>query len=311
MEHFTPLVSVVIPVFNGENYLREAIDSVLSQSYGNYEIIVVNDGSTDRTEDIALSYENKIRYFKKENGGQSSALNYGIERMQGEYFSWLSHDDKYYPKKLERSIQVIAGLKDKKSVIYTASTTIDESGIKIKSIFIENEGRISPTYFLLRYNSFNGNSLLIHADLLKKEGNFNLNRPHTSDVELFFNLSRYSNFYYINEELVYSRVHKNQATFRNYKYHIYESNIFLIDSLNKLTNNEIVKFSDFNKLEEVLTDLSINWSKRGYKYAYKIALFRLFNSTSLSFFEKLKLLVYCRFLYSKKIFLNYLKYLIS
>ncbi|MEG2831455.1 MAG: glycosyltransferase family A protein, partial [Bacilli bacterium] len=70
-------VSIVIPVFNGSNYLKEAIDSALAQSYKNIEVIVVNDGSNDegRTKDIAISYSNKIRYYEKENGGTSSALN--------------------------------------------------------------------------------------------------------------------------------------------------------------------------------------------------------------------------------------------
>ena len=98
-----PLVSIIIPVYNGSNYLSQAIDSALAQTYKNIEIIVVNDGSKDdgATEKIALSYGDKIRYYAKENGGVSSALNYGIEKMKGEYFSWLSHDDKYTPSKIE------------------------------------------------------------------------------------------------------------------------------------------------------------------------------------------------------------------
>ena len=71
--------------------MREAIDSALAQTYERVEVIVVNDGSTDGTEQIALSYGERIRYFRKENGGVSSALNLGIKEMKGEYFSWLSH----------------------------------------------------------------------------------------------------------------------------------------------------------------------------------------------------------------------------
>src|SRR5256885_962105 len=94
-----PLVSIVIPVYNGSNFLRQAIDSALAQTYQNREIIIVNDGSRDdgKTEAAALSYGDKIRYAAKPNGGCGSALNHGIGLMRGDYFSWLSHDDVYYP----------------------------------------------------------------------------------------------------------------------------------------------------------------------------------------------------------------------
>ena len=97
-----PKVSIIIPVYNGENYLAEAIESALAQSYDNLEVIVINDGSKDNTEKIALSYGKKIKYFHKSNGGVSSALNLGIEKMTGDYFSWLSHDDLYYENKIDK-----------------------------------------------------------------------------------------------------------------------------------------------------------------------------------------------------------------
>ena len=84
----SPLVSVIIPVYNGGDYLAEAINSVLSQSYPNIEIIVVNDGSDDEdlTEKVALSFGERIRYFSKKNGGVSSALNFGLKKMKGDFF---------------------------------------------------------------------------------------------------------------------------------------------------------------------------------------------------------------------------------
>ena len=94
---YKPLVSIVIPVFNGASFLNQAIDSALNQTYQNIEIIVVNDGSEDegKTEAIAKSYGDKIRYFTKENGGCGTALNLAIREMNGDFFSWLSHDDIY------------------------------------------------------------------------------------------------------------------------------------------------------------------------------------------------------------------------
>lgn len=104
-----PLVSIVIPVYNGADFMREAIDSALNQTYENIEVLVVNDGSSDggKTAETARSYGNKIRYFEKENGGVSSAVNLGIKNMRGEYFSWLSHDDVYLPGKIEHQMELL------------------------------------------------------------------------------------------------------------------------------------------------------------------------------------------------------------
>ena len=116
-----PLVSIIVPVYNGANYMREAIDSALAQTYSNIEIIVVNDGSNDggKTRDIALSYGNKIRYFEKENGGVSTALNLGIKNMGGAYFSWLSHDDVYLPEKVQVEIDAWRKAGDMSRVLYS------------------------------------------------------------------------------------------------------------------------------------------------------------------------------------------------
>lgn len=116
---FAPKVSIIIPVYNGANYMREAIDSALAQTYGNTEVIVVNDGSRDdgATRDTALSYGDRIRYIEKENGGVSSALNCGIRAMTGDYFSWLSHDDRYEPEKIARQVAHLAACEDRDMLI--------------------------------------------------------------------------------------------------------------------------------------------------------------------------------------------------
>src|SRR5688500_7068290 len=102
-----PRVSVVIPVYNGANYLAQAIDSALAQTYPDGEVVVVDDGSTDEraTERIARGYGHRIRYIRKENGGVATALNAGIEAMTGDYFSWLSHDDMYLPDKVALQVE--------------------------------------------------------------------------------------------------------------------------------------------------------------------------------------------------------------
>ena len=123
-----PKVSIIIPVYKGKDFMREAIDSALAQTYKNIEIIVVNDGSDDNgvTKKIAESYGNKIRYFEKENGGVSTALNLAIDNMTGDYFSWLSHDDRYYPNKIESQIKYLKQF-DEKTILYSDYDLMDEN----------------------------------------------------------------------------------------------------------------------------------------------------------------------------------------
>src|ERR1700689_5366317 len=92
-------ISVVIPAYNAEPHLRATLESVLAQTVQPYEIIVVNDGSTDRTEQIALSYVPRIRYIKQENQGLAGARNTGIHAAVGEWIALLDSDDLVVPEK--------------------------------------------------------------------------------------------------------------------------------------------------------------------------------------------------------------------
>lgn len=102
MQHRS-LISVIIPVYNGECYVAEAIDSVLNQTYKNIELIVIDDGSTDGTAAIVKNYENII-YFYQENRGLGAARNQGVDLAKGEYLAFLDADDYWLPEKLEQQL---------------------------------------------------------------------------------------------------------------------------------------------------------------------------------------------------------------
>lgn len=102
-----PLVSVVIPVFNGAAYLAEAIESVCTQTHSTSEIIVVDDGSTDGTANLANKLANRIRYVFQENAGPAAAMNRGITTARGEFISFLSADDVWLPEKLAWQIAAL------------------------------------------------------------------------------------------------------------------------------------------------------------------------------------------------------------
>ena len=219
--NFEPMVSIIIPVYNGSNYVQEAIDSALAQTYKNIEVIVVNDGSKDdgKTEEIALSYGDKIRYFKKENGGVSSALNLGIENMQGEYFSWLSHDDKYEPKKVENQVAALKNIDNKETVVVCSGRPIDENSNLIENYpskqRFEN-GLVSwdkAFENLFNQGSFNGCAFLIHKNVFKKVGRFDETLRYVQDLLMWAKifLNRIP-LLYMQEELVLSRIHGAQLT---------------------------------------------------------------------------------------------------
>jgi glycosyltransferase involved in cell wall biosynthesis len=104
----TPLVSVIINVYNGEAYLAEAIDSVQAQTYAHRELIVVDDGSTDGTAGVAARYGDALRCLRQENAGIGAARNLGIEHARGEYLAFLDADDRFVADKLERQLAAFA-----------------------------------------------------------------------------------------------------------------------------------------------------------------------------------------------------------
>ena len=215
-EDFNPLVSIVIPVYNGENYLKEAIESALAQTYKNIEIIVVNDGSSDNTEAIAKEYGNKIRYFKKKNGGVASALNLAIEKMEGEYFSWLSHDDLYFPQKIENQINFLSKQNNKKVVLFSNYLLINENGRKISEVIINHKTTLIPEYTLLR-GCINGITMLIPKEAFLECDNFNENLRCTQDYDLWHKFLKVYPFMHMTDILAKTRIHSLQDTNMNPK----------------------------------------------------------------------------------------------
>lgn len=122
-----PTVSVILPVYNGEQYLRFAIESVLNQTFQDYELIIIDDGSVDSTPAIAVEYGQRVRYVRQANTGVAGAFNHGLRLATGRYVSWLSHDDAFLSDKLEQQVNVISQVAAP-SVCYTDIQMIDSLG---------------------------------------------------------------------------------------------------------------------------------------------------------------------------------------
>lgn len=207
-----PRFSIIIPVYNGSDYLGEAIDSALAQTYQSYEVIVVNDGSNDNgaTKKIALSYGKKIRYFSKSNGGTASALNYAIKQMNGEYFVWLSHDDLFDKERLRKDAELIDS-NDNIFVTFCNTKTIDENK-EITGIKIFDVEEIRNPYECMRMGSINMCSMTINKHCFEKAGLFNEENKTMQDVEMNVRLSKNFVFYYNPNTFTIKRIHDGMGT---------------------------------------------------------------------------------------------------
>jgi len=209
-------VSIIIPVYNGSNYLSDAIDSALSQTYSNVEIIVVNDGSTDDTEKICLRYGNRIRYISKENGGVATALNLGIRNMRGEYFSWLSHDDIYYTSKIETQVDILQANRNKDVVIGNIDF-LDMATETKRTYDLQTQcdpcdpSKITQGVYPSLFGVVHACVMLVSKSRIDEVGLLDENLRTTQDIEWIFRLLRGRESVYIREPLIAVRLHAMQG----------------------------------------------------------------------------------------------------
>jgi teichuronic acid biosynthesis glycosyltransferase TuaG len=200
-------VSVVIPVYNGERFIKQAVKSVLNQTHTDFELIVVNDGSTDQTEAVLVPWMDRIRYLKKENGGTASALNAGIRLATGEWFAWLSADDIFYPDKLKKQVAFFKR-HPHCDLVYTDYHVINSQGRKlyrVRSPYYENRRRMIRK--LLDHCFINGSTVMARIRCFRESGLFNETLPFVQDYEMWLRLvGRYS-FGHIAEPLGGYRKH--------------------------------------------------------------------------------------------------------
>ena len=218
-------VSIVIPAYNHEKYIAETINSVLSQTYGNYELIIINDGSKDKTEEVARSFnDDRIRCYSQENQGAHIAINRGIKLSSGEYVSILNSDDLYTSERLERCVEYLDSNQDCSAVVTKvkgingngiAVSRTDSAHIKAWMDWYED----ALTYFendRFMPNSFSKNILIttsnyfIRKKTLDKVGGF-LPLRYAHDWEMLLRLSALSNIHLIDKYLLKYRIHDSNT----------------------------------------------------------------------------------------------------
>ena len=215
-----PLVSVIIPVYNGEKYLKETIESVIAQTEKNWEIIAVNDGSKDGSQEILKEYEKldsgRIRVISVENGGVSRARNTGADLARGTYLAFLDHDDMWPPHKLEHQMKLFSDAPSL-SLSFSNQTHIDEYGKTIKeSHLIFDDRHRGYVFELLIFGNFIPiSSVIVKRDLFLRMGGFEPQFAIAEDWDFLLKVTRDFPVDYIDEPLVLYRLHKESATFTN------------------------------------------------------------------------------------------------
>ena len=212
-------VSVIIPTYNRERFIGEAIHSVLSQTYPDFEIIVVDDGSTDTTQEVVAGFgDPRIRYIYQDNQWVVAARNRGINASSGEYLTFLDSDDALTEDALEKGVQILDKYPEV-SFCYTQNYSIDESGRVIGLQKKRQEyswvraGTEQIREFLVNGHHVGVCGTMIRRSCLLKVGLWDASFQHGSvDFDLLVRLAKKHNVAYIDEPGGSVRVHQNSIT---------------------------------------------------------------------------------------------------
>lgn len=210
MERNNPLVSVIIPAYNSGKYIAQAIDSVLGQTYGPIEIIVINDGSTDDTGDIVKAYGDKVRSIHQENQGPSAARNAGITGAKGEYIAFLDADDAWLPGKIEKQVKVMEK-RPELGLVCSGSYVVDKDDRVITEWNMPESGEetfesVYDQNFILCL------TVMVRKECLDKVGLFDGSLFLSQDYDLWLRIIKHYPFHYVNEPLARYRVHSTNIT---------------------------------------------------------------------------------------------------
>lgn len=238
-----PLVSVIIPAYNAEAFIERTLQSVLSQTYKNIEVLVVDDGSQDSTPEIVKSFAQqdiRVTLFQQKNAGVAAARNLAIEKSMGEYIAPLDADDIWYPKKLEKQVQCMLEADRSVGLVYSWSAFIDEEDVIIGEynsnyywIFPHVEGEVYPA---MLYTNFliNASSPLIRRACFEKIGGYNCkfkehNAQGCEDWDIYLRIAEHYQFRVVPEFLIgYRQI--SQSMSRNCRSMVKSYNLMMADA---------------------------------------------------------------------------------
>jgi glycosyltransferase involved in cell wall biosynthesis len=207
-----PLISVIIPAYNHGNVIHEALNSVFAQTFRDYEIIVVNDGSPDNTAEVLkpLAEAGKIRYFEQSNGGQASARNRGLAEARGELIAYLDDDDVWPEDKLGWQVAILQA-DSQAAVVYGRETNMGAKPGDYEGNSNLPNGSVHEAFCAGNHIRSPGQAM-IRADVLRAANGFDLNIKGADDWDLWIRLSKDAPFRFENRIALYCRNHSANAS---------------------------------------------------------------------------------------------------
>ena len=239
-----PLVSIIIPAYNSEKYISETLNSILSQTYRNMEIIVVDDGSSDRTAEIIKSYQTKrndkpdLIYIHQLNAGPSNARNTGIRAAKGKYIAFLDSDDLWTDGKLEKQVSYMEANSDVALVfgdmsLFSSEGTLTESAFR-KYGFpqCDQRGRVTNAFKeLLERNYISTGTVLLKKECFGSAGYFDELLKYAEDYDLWLRISLMFKIGCIPEIFRSKRMHDSNLAKEEESF--YKSNIYILHKIKK------------------------------------------------------------------------------
>jgi len=268
-----PLVSIIMPAYNAEKTILESIESVLRQTYINWELIVVNDGSKDSTSVVVLATnDERIRLIEQENGCVANARNNGINNAKGEYIAFLDSDDLWVEEKLERQIGRLVGGKYK--MCYAKTWCFGENSNQTSDCFVNVAFDFEDKDKILIYDFIPILTVLIAKDVLDEVGYFDETLRGVEDWDLWIRVLQKCDAIYLDEFLAKYRISSTGLSGNFEKHFIEEEKVWMkhID----LYSKEISSYRQWfaNKKQTIIAKQNRNIFNF---FKYFLKLFRLPN----------------------------------
>jgi glycosyltransferase involved in cell wall biosynthesis len=270
-----PLVSIVLPVYNGEKYLTASLDSVIAQTYQNWELVIINDGSTDDTENLILDYQDKrIKYLPNDsNRGIIFSLNKGLQESSGVYIARLDADDIALPYRIAKQVEFLSENLDY-AMCGSYFQTIDSNGRLLKNVAFPANNRDAQSYLLL-HNCFCHSAIMMRSNIAK-ELKYDEKFQVCEDYDLWYRISRTGKILNLPVFATMYRVHDNNMSTRKSEImfaHVNKINKRILDDLGiGYSDSELAAHSNalcynaaFFRLQDNMNILE-NWMVKLYSY---------------------------------------------